>query len=279
VVFGCPCPSLLPAPGGPSAAPAAVGGGVGFGSLLRVGVRYGWFCLCRWFVPWCRHYCPAFVLRLVWARRALPSGAGWSPAPACLFVPFGSFALASVFARSVSVLGWRVWVRPGSVGSPVFAACGLPVPAFAVKVALPFGLSPVPLARLAAGSVPVFAGGARCLVCPAWSRWPVRGFFPRPVPRWWCGLRRILPPAALRLSWVAALAPMRRCYLPSLVRSALAVRCLSAFGPSGCRFGPVFGGWGRVRVCGFRWFRSVVGRRSGFGSAPGSPGCTHSGGG
>ncbi len=77
----------------------------------------------------------------VWARRALPSGAGWSPAPACLFVPFGSFALASVFARSVSALGWRVWVRPGSVGSPVFAACGLPVPAFAVKVALPFGLS------------------------------------------------------------------------------------------------------------------------------------------
>lgn len=77
----------------------------------------------------------------VWARRALPSGAGWSPAPACLFVPFGSFALASAFARSVSALGWRCWVRSGVKGSPVFAACGLPVPAFAVKVALPVGLS------------------------------------------------------------------------------------------------------------------------------------------
>jgi len=77
----------------------------------------------------------------VWARRALPGGAGWSQAPACLFVPFASVALASVFARSVSALGWRVWVRPGAVGSPVFAACGLPVPAFAVKIALPAGVS------------------------------------------------------------------------------------------------------------------------------------------
>jgi hypothetical protein len=77
----------------------------------------------------------------VWARRALPCGAGWSPAPACLFVPFGSFALAAVFARGVSALGWRAWVRPGSAGSAVWSACGLPVPAFAVKVALPSGLS------------------------------------------------------------------------------------------------------------------------------------------
>jgi hypothetical protein len=77
----------------------------------------------------------------VWARRALPGGVGWSPAPACLFVPFVSFALASAFARGVSSLGWRAWVRPGGVGSPVFAACGLPVPAFAVKVALPAGFS------------------------------------------------------------------------------------------------------------------------------------------
>ena len=77
----------------------------------------------------------------VWARRALPGGAGWSPAPACLFIPFSSFALASGFARSVSVLGWRVWVRPGFVGSPVWSACGLAVPRFTVKVALPTGLS------------------------------------------------------------------------------------------------------------------------------------------
>jgi len=77
----------------------------------------------------------------VWARRALPSGSGWSPAPSCLFVPFGSFALASIFARSVSVLGWRVWVRPGFVGSPIWSACGLPIPRFAVKIALPTGIS------------------------------------------------------------------------------------------------------------------------------------------
>jgi len=77
----------------------------------------------------------------VWARRALPSAAGWSPAPACLFVPFGSYVLASSFARSVSVLGWRVWVRPGFVGSPVWSACGFPVPRFAVKIALPLGMS------------------------------------------------------------------------------------------------------------------------------------------
>ncbi|MGJ0484384.1 MAG: hypothetical protein ACR65R_07605 [Methylomicrobium sp.] len=77
----------------------------------------------------------------VWARRALPGGAGWSPAPACLFVPFGSFTLASAFARGVSALGWRAWVRPGSAGSSVWSACGLPAPAFAVKVALPSGLS------------------------------------------------------------------------------------------------------------------------------------------
>lgn len=87
----------------------------------------------------------------VWARRALPGGAGWSPAPACLFVPFCSFALASAFARSVSALGWRAWVRSGSVGSPVFSACGLPVPAYSVKVALPAGLS----------------AGAACAVLPA----------------------------------------------------------------------------------------------------------------
>jgi len=77
----------------------------------------------------------------VWARRSLPGGAGWSPAPACLFVPFGSYVLASSFARSVSALGWRVWVRPGFVGSPVWSACGFSVPRFSVKVALPSGCS------------------------------------------------------------------------------------------------------------------------------------------
>ncbi len=92
----------------------------------------------------------------VWARRALPGSSGWSPAPACLFVPFGSFALASAFARSVSALGWRVWVRPGFVGSPVWSACGLPVPRFAVKVALPAGLA-CSSARTLLPTVPVLS--------------------------------------------------------------------------------------------------------------------------
>jgi hypothetical protein len=35
----------------------------------------------------------------------------------------------------------RAWVRPGAAGSPVWSACGLPVPRFAVKVALPSGFS------------------------------------------------------------------------------------------------------------------------------------------
>jgi hypothetical protein len=92
----------------------------------------------------------------VWARRALPGGAGWSPAPACLFVPFGSFALASAFARTASALGWRVWLRSGSTGSPVFTACGLPVPAWSVKVALPVGLS-AGVARAALPALPSFS--------------------------------------------------------------------------------------------------------------------------
>ncbi len=125
----------------------------------------------------------------VWARRALPGDSGWSPAPACLFVPFDSFALASIFARSVSALGWRVWVRPGFVGSPVWAACGLQVPRFAVKVALPAGLS-CSAARSALPPVPVLSslGGSRCLVCLVLWRWLVRGIFPRPVPPWWFGV-------------------------------------------------------------------------------------------
>ncbi len=89
----------------------------------------------------------------VWARRALPGGVGWHPAPACLFVPFASFGLACLFARGVALLGWRVWVRAGSVGSPVFSACALPVPAFVVKVALPGGVS-VRAARAVLPSVP-----------------------------------------------------------------------------------------------------------------------------
>ncbi|WP_256998788.1 hypothetical protein [Nitrosococcus oceani] len=93
----------------------------------------------------------------VWAWRALPGGPGWSPAPACVFVPVRSPRVARVFARSVAVgFGFRVWVRPGGSGSPVFAACGLPVPVWCVKVALPAGWSPrrfrAALARLASSA-------------------------------------------------------------------------------------------------------------------------------
>lgn len=38
-------------------------------------------------------------------------------------------------------LGWRAVARPGSAGSQVFPAVGLRVPACAVKVALPPGVS------------------------------------------------------------------------------------------------------------------------------------------
>jgi hypothetical protein len=75
----------------------------------------------------------------VWSRRALPAGSGWSPAPACLFVPFASLASAAAVGRVLSGYGLRVWVRSGSAGSPVFVACVLPVPAFVVKVAVPAG--------------------------------------------------------------------------------------------------------------------------------------------
>lgn len=103
----------------------------GFVAVPAVGSRRGAGVVCR-----------ALPGSWVWARRALPGGAGWSPAPACLFVPFASLRSAAAFARVVASFGWQAWLRGGSVGSPVWSACGLPIPAFAVKVALPAGLSP-----------------------------------------------------------------------------------------------------------------------------------------
>jgi hypothetical protein len=102
----------------------------GFVSIPAVGSRRGAGIVCR-----------PLSCGWVWARRALPGGAGWSPAPSCLFVPFASAPAAFAFARVVAAFGWRCCVRSGFTGSPVFAACGLPVPAFAVKVALPVGWS------------------------------------------------------------------------------------------------------------------------------------------
>jgi hypothetical protein len=88
----------------------------------------------------------AVVLRVsrsgwVWAFRVVRSAPGSWSAPACVCVPFESSVLASMWARSVAALGWRVWVRRGR-------RCG---PAWKCKVALPAGLS---------------AGGARALLPP-----------------------------------------------------------------------------------------------------------------
>ncbi|MGZ8187823.1 MAG: hypothetical protein ACXWTP_00220 [Methylosarcina sp.] len=135
-------PSLWAAPGGPSAAPASGWWRLRFCSLRSVlGVFMAGFVSVPGFSRGAGIVARPLACGWAWARRSLPGGAGWSPAPACLFVPFGSFALASVFARAASALGWRVWLRSGASGSPVWSACGLPVPAFAVKVALPSGLS------------------------------------------------------------------------------------------------------------------------------------------
>jgi hypothetical protein len=73
------------------------------------------------------------------------SRSGWvwvfRSAPAAVCVPFESSVLASMWARSVTALGWRVWVHRGR-------RCGS---AWECKVALPAGLS---------------AGGARAVLPP-----------------------------------------------------------------------------------------------------------------
>jgi hypothetical protein len=74
--------------------------------------------------------------------RATRSAPGSWSAPAAVCVPFDSGALASMWARSVAALGWRVWVRRGRrcPGAP-----------WECKVAVPAGLS---------------ASGARALLPP-----------------------------------------------------------------------------------------------------------------
>lgn len=78
----------------------------------------------------------------VWARRVLPGGAGWHPAPACLFYPAPSMHIAALFAdRIARSLGWSVWVQRGDGGSSIWlATTGQLVPAV-VKVRLPPGMS------------------------------------------------------------------------------------------------------------------------------------------
>lgn len=78
---------------------------------------------------------------MVWAKRVLPAGPGWHPAPACMFVPFAAGSVACQFAAKVAAqLGWSVSVRPGSGGSGVWAAVNPWVPPFVAKVRLPAGM-------------------------------------------------------------------------------------------------------------------------------------------
>jgi hypothetical protein len=102
---------------------------------------------------WCRG--------VVWARRVLPGGAGWHPAPACLFFPFPSGAAASQFADRVGAgLGWPCVVTRGSGGSAVWGAVNAWVPPFVCKVRLPGGLP----ARQARALLDPFCPGLSVLV-------------------------------------------------------------------------------------------------------------------
>lgn len=186
MVFGCPCPSLLPAPGGPSAAPAAVGGGFWLW-FISWGVCYGWFRFCFGFVPWCRCCGSAFVLRLgmgspgfAW-RRWLVSGSGLSVCAVRLLRARCRFCAWCGCSRLAGLAAFRFGRFPrvrclrfagsgfcGQGGASVRAVCQCGSRGFAC---LAFAF---------------FFGGFGCLVYLAWSLLPVRGHCPRPVPPWWC---------------------------------------------------------------------------------------------
>ena len=183
MVFGCPCPSLLPAPGGPSAAPAA---GVSWHWALVhfLWVCYVWLCFCCWFVPWRRYHCPAFVLWLgmgspgfAW-RRWLVSCAGLF-VRAVRLVRAGFRFCAWCFGFGLAGVGASRRCRfAGLVGLRVAGAsfCGQGGAACRFFLPCSFG----GFARFAFA---FFIGGFGYLVCLAWWRWPVRGR------RRWCGIR------------------------------------------------------------------------------------------
>lgn len=78
----------------------------------------------------------------VWARRVLPGGLGWHPAPPCLFIAYESGAEACAHMATVrSMLGWPCWVSRGSAGSRVIHAVTGSVPPFVLKVRLPAGVT------------------------------------------------------------------------------------------------------------------------------------------
>jgi len=78
----------------------------------------------------------------VWARRCLPGGAGWHPAPACIFIGYSSGSAACADAAQVAgELGWSASVTPGGAGSQVFETVTLSCPAFVLKVRLPAGVT------------------------------------------------------------------------------------------------------------------------------------------
>jgi hypothetical protein len=78
----------------------------------------------------------------VWARRVLPGGLGWHPAPACIFIGYESGAEACAdMAQVRAVLGWSCSVSPGSGGSQVVQAVTGSIPLFVLKVRLPAGIT------------------------------------------------------------------------------------------------------------------------------------------
>lgn len=98
----------------------------------------------------------------VWSQRV--GAAGLAPAPAALFVPFGSHTQAAAWAqRAARATGWVVVLRTGRRCSCWSAGAIGPAPAWAVKVVLPAGWS----AGRARGVLPLVSGAAAGAVAPA----------------------------------------------------------------------------------------------------------------
>jgi hypothetical protein len=212
---GLSLPSLRAAPGGPSAAPAAVGGGSGFVLFVQCwGVHHGWFRFCPVFSRRGRSR-PTVVLRLgvgspgFARRRWLVAGAGLPVRAVRLFRHGGRLRARCFGAGLAGVAAARRFRLSGLVrlrlAGPRFRGQG----SFAFRAFLPRRLR-----GLAANAGAVFAGGFGCLGCLAWSRWPVRGRCLRPAPPWWSGWRRFWPAPALPSRSAAAAERMRRCCPP-----------------------------------------------------------------
>ena len=183
-------------------------------SSWSLGVCYVWVCFCFGFAR--RWHCgPAFVLRL---GVGSPGFAGWG----------GVVARSGLLVRAVRLVcaGFRfraVGVGLGLAGLGAFRLCRFArvrgLRSAGSGVLGQSGATGRVVCRrssrgFAAGTFAFFPGGPGCLGCLAWWRWPVLGLCPRPAPPWRSVWHRISPPGALRLSWAAAVAPMRRCCPP-----------------------------------------------------------------